>query len=229
MTCTLATVAPEGPVYRLARAPNPWSWPDWSKAAPDGTFGNRWDDPDGNFRVLYASSSRLGALIETLARFRPDLEVVAELNEINGAGAPIPAGTVPAEWFTRRLIGVARIWGTYADVGAASSLAVFRARLAQRAAHFGLAEIDAAVIRLVSPRAFTQEISRLVYECETPDGVPFAGIRYASRLDDATMNWAVFEPGGGSSEPFRAGRPRRLGPGDPDVRQAMALLGLRPG
>ena len=229
MTPALASIAPDGPVYRLARAPNPWSWPNWSEAAPDRTFGNRWDDPDGNYRVLYASSSRLGALIETLARFRPDLEVVVELNEINGGGDPVAAGTVPAEWFERRLMGVAELAGTYADIGAANSLAVLRSRLATRALHYGLPEIDAAAIRLVSPRAFTQEISRFVYESKTTLGGAFSGIRYASRLDDATTNWAVFEPGAASTPPSRRGRSRRIAPGDPNVLQALAVLGLRTG
>jgi hypothetical protein len=34
-------------VYRLARQPDAWSWPDWAYAGPDGTFGNRYDDPQG--------------------------------------------------------------------------------------------------------------------------------------------------------------------------------------
>ncbi len=129
MICDLATVASDSPVYRLARVPDPWAWPDWSQATADGTFGNRWDDPEGTYRVLYASSSRLGALIETLARFRPDLVVVAGLDEIDGGGAPIAAGTVPDEWLAHRLLAVAELTGVYADIGAAASLAVLRSRL----------------------------------------------------------------------------------------------------
>jgi hypothetical protein len=44
--------------------------PDWASAEPDGTFGNRFDDPDATYRVLYASSQRLGCFVETLARFQ---------------------------------------------------------------------------------------------------------------------------------------------------------------
>ena len=47
MSCDLETVTPAGPVFRLARAPDPWAWPDWSQASRDGTFGNRRDDPEG--------------------------------------------------------------------------------------------------------------------------------------------------------------------------------------
>jgi hypothetical protein len=79
-----AVLAPDGPLYRLARALDPWAWPDWAYAGLDGTFGNRWDDPLGSYRVLYASTRRVGTFIETLARFRPDLAVVAGLEEIEG-------------------------------------------------------------------------------------------------------------------------------------------------
>ncbi len=84
MSDGLASVEPDGPLYRLGRQPDPWAWPDWSYAGPDGTFGNRYDDPGTSYRVLYASSQRIGAFLETLARFRPDLEVLAELERIDG-------------------------------------------------------------------------------------------------------------------------------------------------
>jgi hypothetical protein len=48
-----------GVIYRVGRKPDPWAPPDWASAGPDGTFGNRFDDPDTTYRVLYASSQRL--------------------------------------------------------------------------------------------------------------------------------------------------------------------------
>ena len=69
MSDGLASVEPDGPLHRLGRMPDPWAWPDWSYAGPDGTFGNRYDDPEASYRVLYASSQRIGAFLETLARF----------------------------------------------------------------------------------------------------------------------------------------------------------------
>lgn len=71
MSDGLASVERDGPLYRLGRRPDPWAWPDWSYAGPDGTFGNRYDDPEASYRVLYASSERIGVFLETLARFRP--------------------------------------------------------------------------------------------------------------------------------------------------------------
>lgn len=66
-----ALVRPEGPLYRVARAPDQWAWPDWSYAGTDGTFGNRFDDPDGSYRVLYASSTRVGHSWGRLRAFVP--------------------------------------------------------------------------------------------------------------------------------------------------------------
>ena len=183
----LASVEPDGPLYRLGRDPDPWAWPPWSAALRDGTFGNRYDDPDGSYRVLYASSQRVGAFLETLARFRPDLEVVAELERIEGDDEPPPA--VPRTWLDGRLIGEATVEGLFVDVGDTASLATLRAALAAHAIHHGLDEIDAAAIRLRAPRGFTQQVSRYVYEQGS-----FAGLRYGSRLGDDVVNWAIFEP-----------------------------------
>jgi hypothetical protein len=46
--------------------------------------GNRYDDPAGEYRVLYAAGQRRGAFLETLARFRIDLQLVAEMDAIDG-------------------------------------------------------------------------------------------------------------------------------------------------
>ena len=94
MSCDIEAVSPAAPVHRLARRPDPWAWPDWAYADPDGTFGNRYDDPRGEYRVLYASTERVGAFVETLARFRPDPELVAALETIDDH-EPVTSGLVP--------------------------------------------------------------------------------------------------------------------------------------
>src|SRR6185295_13858447 len=105
-------------VHRIARSPDPWEYPDWSRANPDGTFGNRFDDPDGEYRVLYVSSARLVCFLETLARYRPDLTLLAELQEIEGEDDFVRAGVVPYEWFAVRVMGSAEAHGQFADIGA---------------------------------------------------------------------------------------------------------------
>ena len=84
-----------GVIYRLGRKPDPWAPPDWASAGPDGTFGNRFDDPDATYRVLYASSQRLGCFVETLARFRIDPTLLAELAQIEGADDYFRLGKCP--------------------------------------------------------------------------------------------------------------------------------------
>ena len=223
MSGELASVEPDGPLYRVAREPDPWAWPDWSYAGPDGTFGNRYDDPQASYRVLYASSQRVGAFVETLARFRPDLEVVAELEQIEGDDEP-QAG-VPRAWLERRKIGEATLQGPFVDVGDARSLATLRAELAASAIHFGLDDIDAATIRLKAPRAFTQTVSRFVYELPDEHG-SFAGIRYGSRLGDQFVNWAIFEPAPDATSAFLSISRAPVEADDPDLRAALDVLGL---
>ena len=226
MTCDLETTEPTGPVYRLGRRGLVWAWPDWAYAGEDGTFGNRYDDPHGQYRVLYASSQRLGTFLETLARFRPDPAILAEpitedpADELYPTTAP---GVIPADWLTRRAMGTATVVGGFADVGHSRSLEHLRTRLAARLIHYGFEDLDAATIRMSAPRRFTQEISRHVYECSHPDGErAYAGIRYASRLGDEVYNWAICEPAD-----LVDTQEGELSDEDPDLGQALARFGLR--
>lgn len=223
MSRTLASVEPDGPLYRLGRRPDPWAWPDWSYAALDGTFGNRYDDPEASYRVLYASSQRIGAFLETLARFRPDLEVLAELDRIEGDDEP-PA-VVPRVWLDKRLLGEAMVEGRFVDLGDTGSLATLRTALAASAIRYGLDEIDAATIRLRAPRAFTQQVSRFVYE-QRDDRGAVAGIRYRSRLGDDVLNWAIFEPAPDAGTRFVAMTSTAIEADDPDLKAALGVLGL---
>jgi hypothetical protein len=190
-----ATVASK--VFRLGRRPDPWAWPDWAHAHADGTFGNRFDDPRGLYRVLYATSQRVGTFVECLASFRPDLQVVAELAAIAGEAGddePIAPGVVPREWVDQRCLGSAALVGDYVDVGHHATLAELRGTLAARVLHHGLLELDAATIRLSAPRAFTQEISRVVFAQSVTGKRRWNGIAYRSKHGDDFENWAVFEP-----------------------------------
>lgn len=105
-----------GVIYRLGRKPDPWASPAWASAGPDGTFGNRFDDPGATYRVLYASSQRLGCFVETLARFRIDPTLLAELAQIEGADDHCPLGEVPMEWVEKQIMGLATTDQEYADV-----------------------------------------------------------------------------------------------------------------
>jgi len=224
----LAVVRPDRPLYRVGRQPDAWNWPDWAYAGPDGTFGNRWDDPAGIYRVLYACSQRVGAFVETLARFRPDLEVLAELAAIDGSDDDPAAGVVPRTWLNNRTSGQAAVDGSFADVGDARSLAGLRVALASRAIHYGLADIDGATIRRSAPRRFTQEVSRFVYESNHM-GTRLDGIRYLSRLGDKFVNWAIFEPPADAESPLKSTTSQAIEAGDPDLGEALGILNLKLG
>jgi len=194
----ITETVPPRTLYRLGREPDPWAPPDWAYAGEDGTFGNRFDDPRGTYRVLYASSSRLGCFLETLARFRVDVALAAALAEISGADDYVPLGVVPREWRHGRAMGAADAAGIFAAVGSSESLATLRAALASTIVELGLDDVDAAAIRSSVPRAFTQVVSRYVY-----DTGRFDGVNYRSRYGDEVENWAIFEP-------FTAIRPQAL-------------------
>jgi len=203
----LQGIRPPGRVTRIGRRPNPWAWPPWEAQHSDATFGNRWDDPEGIYRVLYAATQLEGAYVEVLSRFRPDPVVVAELAKIDGSSEEHQFGIVPSEWLETRAIGQATLTDVYADVGHARSLTYLRAAMAARLAHHTLTDLDAAAIRLSAPRRFTQEISNHVYRLTLPSGLPrFAGIEYESRLGDNYQNWAIFE------------RPRQKAIANPRIR-----------
>ncbi len=188
---------PPEEVFRLGRRPDPWAWPDWAYADADGTFGNRYDDPQGIYRVLYASTQRVATFVECLAYYRPDIEVVAELQAIVGEEgdeeAPA-AGIVPAGWVGQRCVGRATLVGDYADVGHHESLAELRAALAARVVHHGLHDLDAATLRLIAPRAFTQDVSRYLFGQTAGGERRWNGLAYLSKHGDDLQNWAIFEP-----------------------------------
>lgn len=72
-----------GIVYRIGYQPDPFAWTPWQYAS-GGRFESRWDDRDRRFRTLYVADRLLGCLLEVLADFRPDLTVLAGLNDIDG-------------------------------------------------------------------------------------------------------------------------------------------------
>jgi hypothetical protein len=221
----LEGIRPLARVTRIGRRPNPWAWPPWEAQDSDNTFGNRWDDPEGIYRVLYACTHLEGAYVEVLSRFRPDPVVLAELAEIDGSPEEYRIGTVPAAWLETRAIGEAALAGIYADVGDVRSLTYLRAVMAARLVHYDVRDLDAAAIRLSAPRRFTQEISNHIYRLSLPDGTPrFAGLEYESRLGDNYQNWAIFERP--DQWPVTDSTIWPIRRDDPGLHAALAALGL---
>lgn len=226
ITALVEADAPSG-IYRLGRLPDPWAFADWAFAGPDHTFGNRWDDPLGVYRVLYGCSQRVGTFLETLAVFRPDPAVVAGLDGITDdddrPDDGVQPGDVPIdEWLRVRGIGQATPIGAFADVGHSESLALLRRDLAAQLVTYGLDDLDGHAIRMTAPRSFTQQLSRYVFEHRTVAGQQWTGVAYLSRLGDDIHNWAIFEPGQIEVEAVDP-----IGRDDVDLVKASELLGLR--
>ena len=148
MTTDVETVTPDEPIWRVGHAPTAWTFTPWQYAASDGKFHGRWDDPDGDYRVLYAADSRYGGFLEALTPFRPDLHLVAPLAMIAEDDpddpATLPAGTLPKSWLDPRQVASATVTGHYVAVGQATTLGTLRRALAASARHHGLDDLDAA-------------------------------------------------------------------------------------
>lgn len=203
-------------MFRLGRRPDPWEPPDWSRAHSDGTFGNRFDDPTGYYRVLYAASQRISCFVETLARFRPDLALIAELQEIEGEDDYIPVGSIPKDWCDVRVMGECRADGRYADIYAAGWVSYLREKLASDCLAMGIKDLDVSVLQQGEPRRLTQLASIKVNQAH------FDGIYYRSRYGHDLENWALFEPFQIDSRD----KPVAIRPDDADLAKACAILGI---
>ena len=165
---------------------------------------------------LYASSQRVGCFLETLARFRVDLKLRAELAEIEGEDDYCPLGEVPLEWIEKRMMGVATASGEDADICSSEWISRLRTVLADHLERFGLDDLDASVLQRTAPRNLTQLVSRVVFSER------LAGIYYRSKYGHDVENWALFEPfqiNVRDSESIRTD--------DPELQQAFRLHGLR--
>lgn len=217
----LPFTAPIGPVYRVARRPDPWRPPDWADVGDDLTFGNRFDDAEGRFRVLYAASSPLACYLETLARYRrpPEAEqLLSALASIKNAQDDYtPPATVPASWLPTRSLGMALLTKRrFANVYSSEWLAYIRRNLEPMfsARRSDGQDFDLALL-LSQRRALTRRIATLVYR------LGYDGIYYQSRHGADLFNWALFEPFDLASQTVLD-----LHTDDPDLLEALKRLNL---
>ena len=184
----------------------------------DHTFGNRFDDPEGLYRVLYASSQRIGCFVETLARFRVDVDMIADLAMMeNSEDDFTPFGAVRRDWVKERAIGSADVHGEYADIYALGWVARLRTVLASTALKLGMKDIDLSTLESAEPRILTQKAGREAY------AQGFDGVYYHSRYGHQIENWAIFELEG---FPLANTQSRAITENDPDLIEAMRILGL---
>jgi hypothetical protein len=151
--------------------------------------------------VLYFGTTLEVCFGETLARYRPDVELLAEIQEEWRERGFMPPGEVPADWRQRRLAVRVRFPESlrfpagikFVDVESAETREVLRKEMADILAYLGYDDLDVATVR-GQDRRVTRWISRWAFDQHDEVGNPiYAGVRYLSRLDSAWECWATFD------------------------------------
>ncbi len=222
-----ATVAADSAVWRVGYRPDPWAWPSWQFAS-NGRFTGRWDDAQGTFRTIYAGTRLLSCLLEVLACFRPDSELIARMNDImdndGDLDATRPAGVVPLSWLAPRMAASAGLSGTYLAITQTETVAAMRPHFLRRAQELGLGDFDAAALKDAKPRQLTQEVATYIYR--TTD---LHGVQFLSRHGDDHTLWAIFERPGDPDVSPQLHQPTQhaLQPNIPDMQEAFRIHRLR--
>lgn len=201
MSLELPTVVlPAEGVWRVHQ--NPLALPE--RPGPGEVSPNRFDDPLGHYRVRYLATTRRGAFLEILARFRRSPEAVDRLRAVRNIAEHseplLGPGRVPQRYVAalRAVRVTAGSQHRFVDVASPRAQALLdrhpRVHRVLEASGLGTADdppqLDEATIRLSGPRGrpVTQAVSRAVFKDTSA-----SGIRYTSRLDVAEECWAVFE------------------------------------
>jgi len=218
-------------IGRVGRAPDPWAWIDHQYAG-----GQRWDDHGQVFRTIYAADSAYSCYVEILAFLRPDRptwqDLLADISEDpeDADEFPVPpAGVVDPDWIRAKMRSSALLIGAFADVRAASTIAVLRPLFLDTARRLGLADFDAAAVKSAHPRELTHKLASHLYALVDENGNPLVdGVRFASRHGDELGMWAIFERPGDepSSQRVTDQESHLVDLDDPDLRDAMQLHGL---
>jgi len=82
-------------------------------------------------------------------------------------------------------------------------------------------DIDLSSLERAEPRLLTQRAGRIAFE------LGYAGVFYHSRYGHSIENWAVFEDWTMSDRfPIRQPTSRKVGEDDPDLLEALRILGI---
>jgi hypothetical protein len=217
----LREVNPAGTVlWRVGRYPDPLAWTPWPFVG-----GGRFGDPRGVFRVLYLAEQRLACFLETLARFRVDLPLLAELAELGPGevGDDVPRlGSIAGDWLATRRIGWLQPLPDLRvlDLRALETRETLRGEPAGFLAHRGYRDLDLGEL-LRQDRVLTQHVSRWAHD------QGYRGMVYPSRFGAALACWALH--GGeaaATGNPFIPLGTAPIAPDDPDLWEAVRLFGL---
>lgn len=198
MTQAVAIVPAPRNVWRIGRRPDPLEVrpPLTGAELATSSTGNRFDSPTGQYSVLYFGSDLETCLAETLARFRPDLEVLEAIrDEWEERLQFMPLGAVPADWRQRRVVARCSLHRSlpFVDLDDPATHQVLRTELAPTLAYFGYTDFDMSTV-CSQDRRVTRAISLWAYMAIDDEGVPlYGGIKYMSRIGPRYTCWAAFE------------------------------------
>lgn len=189
-----AVVAPpRAGLWRVARGDNPLALR--TDAAGNLVLGgNRFDPLSLHYGVLYFGSDLEVCFGETLARFRPKIDLLALVQEEWKELGFMPVGAVAADWRQRRSAVHVRLPSElqFLDVESPQTHQFLRRELALGLSSVGLEDLDVAAVR-GHDRRVTQLISEWAYLAEEEDAPLYAGIRYESRIRSGWECWALFD------------------------------------
>ena len=172
----------------------------------EGPGPNRYDDPRGLYAVRYGAENLTGALVETMARFRPSPDAESLLANVSGIDEDDLEHADPTtgirDWLARQQVG--RIVlddpsGELVDVHDPLLLASLdkhpQVRDALDLSGLGTllnpVRLDEGIVRLGGPvgRPITQAVSAAIRDWHPQ----LAGLAYRSRIDDDEWCWAMWD------------------------------------
>ena len=188
-----ATVAPppDG-LWRVARGDNALAVPAGEGGAP--SRANRFDPLTLGYGVPYLGTDLETCFGETLARFRPSLEMLALVEDEWQALGFMAVGSVAADWRQRRTVVHVRLpcGLLFVDVESPVTHQFLRRELALGLSSVGLSDLDVSAVR-GPDRRVTQMISEWAYMASTREDPTYCGARYESRIRSGWECWALFD------------------------------------
>ena len=205
-------------VWRVGPVGAPLAFPP--SGSRERPRAGRFDDPLGEYSVLYCAAFQSVALRETLQHFRYDSATLARLRDVRGDG-PVPPARVPADWRSARVLAPGRIrlaeGGDLAAYESPELLRTLEEGFAQLLSDLDIPHLDVPVLRS-KERAVSQLFGRSLYN------QGFAGIAFRSSVPPGGVCAALFEQRA-SLEPD--GKPRALTANVPALRTVSEEFGLK--
>lgn len=185
--------APQEGLWRVARGDNPLVFPSFVRGQPS-SGANRFDLEGINAGVLYFGSNLEACFGETLARFRPSVEILSLVKDEWSELGFMDIGAVAREWRMRRSVVHVRVPSdaVFLDVESVVTHQFLRRELALGLSALGLNDLDVAAVR-GPDRRVTRLIANWAYLANNSGEAIYAGIRYESRIRTGWECWALFD------------------------------------